>query len=337
MNLLEVNAASGKGLAWTGVLARGLVLAGLLAVPQAFPGYGTTLATQVLIMGLLAMSLDVLIGYTGLVSFGHATFFGVGAYTAALLTLRLGAGFWLALLGGVAAALLLALVLGALAIRSSGAYFLMLTLALGQMVFAVAWRWRSLTGGDDGLPGIPRPDLGLPVSLWDNAAFYYFVLVIAGAAALLLFRLINSPFGHALVGVRESESRMRALGHNVWLFKYLGYVVAGMFAGLAGVLFVFFNGFVSPGNLGWTLSGEVMLMVIIGGAGTLWGPVLGAALILVLENIISSYTERWPLFMGIIFIICVLYAREGLAGYLLRRRKRRLAVQRQEFVLGEGD
>lgn len=294
-----------------------MVVAFFLAlVPVFLPAYAVNLLTSVLIFGLLAMSLDLLLGYTGLVSLGHAAFFGVAGYTAGILAVRNGISFWLAAPIGVIAAGAVAMVFGLIALRTSGAYFLMVTMALGQMLYAAAWRWRSLTGGDDGLPGIPRPDLGWGLSFWDNTYFYYFVLAFFTISAYLLFRLVKSPFGSVLVGIRENETRMQSLGYNTWLYKYLAYVVAGVFAGVAGVLYAYYNGFVSPGHLSWTLSGAVMLMVIIGGAGTLWGPAVGAAVVVLLEDLVSSYTERWPMVMGAIFIVCVLYARQGIAGYL---------------------
>lgn len=299
-------------------LGWGLIIVILLLLPFIINSYGLSLLTQVLIFGLLAMSLDILIGYTGLVSFHHATFFGVGAYTAGILVCHGYQNFWLALSSGVSVSVLLAVLLGLLVLRSGGPYFLMITLAFGQMVFAVAWRWRSLTGGDDGLPGIPRPELGLPVSMWNNLFFYYLVLVFFVAVFLLLWKFVRSPLGKSIVGVRESESRMQALGYNTFALKLTAYSLAAGVSGLAGVLYVYFTGFISPQELNWTMSGLVILMVIIGGAGTLVGPIVGAAVILVLQNLISSYTERWPLFMGIIFILCVMYARNGIVGYFLK-------------------
>jgi branched-chain amino acid transport system permease protein len=213
--------------------------------------------------------------------------------------------------------------LGLLVLRSSGPYFLMITLAFGQMLYALAWRWRSLTGGDDGLAGIPRPEIWLPVSMSDYHNFYYLVLIFFGLSFYALSKFIRSPLGRSIIGVRESESRMQALGYNTWALKYLAYIVAAAFAGLAGVLFVYFNGFISPEDLSWSLSGMIMLMVIIGGAGTLIGPVIGAGVIFILQNFISAYTERWPLFIGIIFVICVMYARNGIAGYLLKLEVKR--------------
>jgi branched-chain amino acid transport system permease protein len=300
--------------------ALGLLVA--IAMPLVLGSYGISLLTQMLIFALLAMSLDILVGYAGLVSLNHASFFGIAAYTVGILSTHGYNNFWLGLAAGVVAALLLGLVLGLLVLRSSGPYFLMITLAFGQMLFALAWKWRFLTGGDDGLPGIARPDLGIPVSLWPTSNFYYLVLAVWTLSLVFLYWFIRSPRGKSIVGTRESESRMQALGYNTWAIKYLAYVLAGGVAGLAGVLHVYYNGFVSPQELNWTMSGTILLMVIIGGAGTLFGPALGAGIIVLLQNLVSSYTERWPLAMGIVFILCVMYSRSGLWGYILELRNK---------------
>lgn len=285
------------------------VLILLFIAPAAVSSYGLSLLTQVLIYALLAMSLNVLVGYTGLFSFNHATFFGVSGYAAGLLLIRGISNFWVLLLAGIVAAML-----GFLILRSSGPYFFMLTLAFGQLVFAVAWKWRSFTGGDDGLPGISRPQLGFDIFLWDNTLFFYVVLAFFLLAFLVLWKLVGSSFGRSITGVRESESRMQALGYNTWLIKYISYISAAGLAAVAGVLHAFYNGFVSPQELNWTMSGLIMLMVIIGGAGILAGPAVGAGIIVVLQNWTSSFTDRWPLIIGTIFIICVMFARNGIAG-----------------------
>jgi branched-chain amino acid transport system permease protein len=292
------------------------VLAALLLFPLVSPPvYFQNVLTEVLIFGIFAMSLDLLIGYTGLVSFGHAAFFGVAAYAAGIVATRYTDNLLVTLPAGVLAAGLLALPIGALSIRSLGIYFLMLTLAFSQMVYAAAWKWTWLTGGSNGLAGIPRPTLGSPgLDFSSVTTFYYLVLLFFVGSYLLLRRIVASPLGRAFVGVRENESRMRAVGYNTWLVKLAAFVIAGLFGGLAGTLFSYFNGFVSPHDVYWTTSGLVMIMVIIGGAGTLAGPVFGAALILILQNIVSTQTERWPLIMGATFILFVLVARRGIAG-----------------------
>lgn len=299
-----------------------LVLVILLILPLGLSTYGISFVTQVIIFAVFAMSLDLLVGYSGLMSFNHATFFGVGAYTAAILLSRSLGNFWISLFAGVCIPMLLAALLGFVVLRSSGPYFLLITLAFNQMVFAVAWKWRALTGGDDGLSGIQRPDLGLNLSMWNHDYFYYLVLVVSLFAVLFIWKLVTSPFGKSLVGIRESESRMQALGYNTVAIKWLIYVLAGGLAGLTGILYVYFNGFISPLELNWTMSGLVILMVIIGGQGTLGGPILGSAIILFLQQMVSSYTEHWPMVMGIIFVICVLYTDEGVWGLLRKYGKK---------------
>jgi len=302
----------------------------LVIFPLVSPSiYFQNVLTEVLIFGIFAMSLDLLIGYTGLTSFGHAAFFGVAAYGAGIVATRYSDNMLVTMLAGVACAGLLALPMGALAIRSLGVYFLMLTLAFSQIVFAAAFKWTWLTGGSNGLAGIPRPDLGGMVNFSSVTTFYYLVLGFFVAAYLLLRHVVASPLGHSFVGVRENESRMRAIGYNTWLVKLAAFTIAGLVGGVAGVLFSYFNGFVSPSEVHWSTSGLVMVMVIIGGAGTLLGPVLGAALVLIIQNIVSSQTDRWPLIMGLTFMFFVLGPRRGIAGLyqdalaLTRRAARR--------------
>ncbi len=293
------------------------VLATLLVFPFVVPSvYLQNVITEVLIFGIFAMSLDLLIGYTGLVSFGHAAFFGVAAYTAAIVATRYSDNLLATLAAGVVAAGLLAVPTGGLAIRSSGIYFLMLTLAFSQIVYAAAWKWTWLTGGSNGLAGVPRPKFG-GFDFSSPATFYYLVLVFFVATFLALRRLVSSPLGHSFIGVRENESRMQAIGYDVWRIKLASFVIAGLFGGLAGALFSYYNGFVSPHDVYWSVSGHVMIMVIIGGAGTLVGPVLGAAFFLIVQNVVSSQTDRWPLIMGLAFIFFVLAARRGIVGMYL--------------------
>jgi branched-chain amino acid transport system permease protein len=223
---------------------------------------------------------------------------------------------WFALPAGLLLAAVTATLFGLLALRTRGSYFLMITLALSQVVWGIAFGWRTLTGGDDGLPDVPRPNLDLPWSLTDSTPFYYFVLVFAAIGTLLLMRIVASPFGHALRGIRESETRMLALGYNVWRYKLVAFVLAATFAGLAGCLYVYYNRFVSPDYLHVARSAEVLLMVILGGAGTLIGPAIGAALIVLLQNIVSGYTERWLIVLGVVYVLVALLAPRGLVGFV---------------------
>jgi len=264
------------------------------------------------------MSLDVLLGYTGLPSLGHAAYFGVAAYAVGILATDYQRGFATCLLAGLLLATLTAAVFGLLAIRASGTYFLMITLALGMVVWGLAFRWVSMTKGDNGIAGVPRPDVGLPWSLGAPLPFFYFALAAALLAWALLGLLVRSPFGMSLMGIRESESRMRALGYNVWLHKYLAFVLSGAFAGFAGVFWAYYNGFVSPVDVQLVTSVETLLMVALGGPGTLAGPALGAAAIVFLKNFVSVYTKRWLLILGAVYIGVILFAPRGVLGAFRR-------------------
>jgi branched-chain amino acid transport system permease protein len=262
------------------------------------------------------MSLDILMGYSGMSSFGHAGFFGSSAYVVAILSTRYKMGFLTCFLSGITVATVISLIFGLLVAHASGVYFLIITLALGMVLWGLAFRWVTMTGGDNGISGIPRPDLGLPISLKDPLIYYYFILVFFLICLLVMTVFVRSPFGHSLKGVRESESRMRTLGYHTWLHKYLGYVAAALFGGVAGVFWAYFNGFVSPYDMDLTASIEIILMVILGGPGTLVGPALGAGIIVFLKNFISAYTQRWLLILGTIYIFAILYAPQGLMNVL---------------------
>lgn len=297
----------------------------LLLLPHFLSTYYLGLVVQMMIFALFAMSLDLLIGYTGMASLGHAAYFGVAAYATGLLALKMGWSVWLALPSGLLITALTATLFGFLALRTRGSYFLMITLALSQVVWGIAFGWRSLTGGDDGLPEVPRPNLGLPWPLTDETPFYYFVLFCIGVGTFLLIRIISSPFGFALRGIRESETRMLSLGYNVWRYKLAVFVLAATFAGLAGCLYVYYNRFVSPDYLQVVRSAEVLLMVILGGAGTLIGPAIGAALIVLLDNVVSTYTERWLLVLGVIYVVVALFAPRGIIGFVREFRAKKAA------------
>jgi branched-chain amino acid transport system permease protein len=304
------------------------VAAGLLLLaigPPYLSSFMLSLLTQAVIYSILAMSLDIILGYTGLASLGHAAYLGLGAYSVGILTTRHGADFWTTLAVGVVLAAAVAAVFGLVALRATGVYFLMTTLALGMVVWGLAHRWVSMTQGDNGIPGVPRPVL-FDRSLADAVPFYY--LALAGFLAVfgLLRVLVRSPFGQTLVGIRESESRMRTLGYHVWLHKYIGFVVAGGFGGFAGVLWAYYNGFVSPADLELATSVETLLMVALGGRGTLLGPALGALIIVLLKNLVSVYTHRWLLILGAVYIGTIVYAPEGIVG----------AVRQWRFMKGEG-
>ena len=290
--------------------------------PLFLSSYYLGLVTQALIFALFAMSLDLLVGTLGLPSLGHAAYFGVGAYTAGLLCLKVTQSFWICLVAGTGVGLLVAAVFGFLAVRTHGASFLMITLALAQVLWGIAYKWRAFTGGDDGLSGIGLPDFGFPLVV-NETSYYYVVLIIVALMSLLLKILVDSPFGAALKGIRESESRMRSLGYNAFLYKYLCFVIAGGFAGVSGVLFLFYNRFVGPSDLGIAYSAKGLLMVILGGAGTLWGPALGALIITMLEHIISARIDRWLMVLGAIYVVSIMFFPKGIVGTLADRNKGR--------------
>ena len=295
----------------------------LVTLPLILSPYYVGLVVKMMVFALFAMSLDLLLGYAGMPSLGHAAYFGMAAYTTGLLALKAGWTVWLALPAGIAMAALTSIVFGLLALRTRGSYFLMITLALSQVLWGIAFGWRSLTGGDDGLPEVPRPNLSLPWSMSDSTPFYYFVLLFFVVGTMVLVRIVASPFGYVLRGIRESETRMLVLGYNVWRYKLVAFVVAAAFAGLAGCLYVYFNRFVSPDYVHVVRSAEVLLMVILGGAGTLIGPAVGATLIVLLENLISTYTERWVTVLGIIYVLVALLAPNGIAGLIASLRRQR--------------
>jgi branched-chain amino acid transport system permease protein len=289
-----------------------LILVLLIAGPPFLASYWVGLLTQMLIFALLAMSLDILLGYTGLPSLGHAGFFGVAAYTVAILSTTHHAGFWTCVLSGILVGTFLSAILGLLVSHVRDVYFLMITLALGMVLWGLSYRWIPVTGGDNGISGIPRLDAhsGLPFA--GPVAFYYVTVLVFVVCASLLALLVSSPFGFTLRGIRENESRMKSLGFNTWLHCYVSYVIAGGFASVSGVVWAYYNGFVSPTYLDLTASSELFLMVTLGGPGTLVGPVIGAGAIVLLKNVISAYTQRWLLILGTVYIITMLGAPEGL-------------------------
>src|SRR5688572_16159451 len=264
--------------------------------------------TQTLIYAIVAMSLDLILGYTGLSSLGHAAYLGLGAYSVGILATQYRSGFWTTLAVGVVLAAVVAAIFGLVTLRATGVYFLMITLALGMVVWGLAHRWVSLTQGDNGISSVPRPKLGLPWSFADALPFYYLALVGFILALAFLRLVVTSPFGHTLEGIRESESRMRTLGYNVWLHKYLGFVLAGGVGGFAGVLWAYYNGFVSPADVELATSTEILLMVALGGRGTLLGPALGDGVIVFLKNLFSVYKHRWMHILGTVIIGLLLHA-----------------------------
>ncbi len=300
-----------------------ILLAALASVPVWAPRFWISVASQALIFGIFAMSLDLLLGYGGMPSFGHAAFYGIGAYATAMLALHRGPDLPSLLAVGLIAGAVFAVPIGALALRSTGIYFLMLTLAFSQMLWGLAVQWTPVTGGTDGLYGIPRPVLPgldrLGVSLWLPRPFYALVLVLAVASFLLLSALVASPFGRTLEGIRENEHRMRALGCPTFRYRLAAFVIAGALAGLAGSLAAAFYGFANPSQLYWVTSGLVLIAAILGGARSLIGPALGAFFVVVIQTALPSLSERWAdLLVGAVFIGFVLFLPGGIVS-LMRR------------------
>lgn len=299
-------------------LQRATAWVALLVVLAAMPltgSYVTGLTAEVLIFAIFAMSLDLLIGYTGLLSFGHAAFFGVSAYTVVAIGVHLGLSGWIGFVAGVVMSALAAWVIGFFCIRVSGIPFLMLTMAFSQLLMSVSIKWRSITGGTDGLSGFQRPSL-FGISLDDRATQFYVVAVAFVLVLFFLRRLIASPLGSIFIGIRENEGRMRAAGYPVQRFKLISFTLAGALAGVGGGLYALTNAFVSSDILHWSLSGDAIIMVILGGTGTIIGPVIGAAAFLLLKNVVSSHNEYWMLWVGIVFILCVMFMPQGIWGFV---------------------
>ena len=298
------------------LLGLAVVVVALALFPLGAGNYPVKLLQEILIWGVFAMSLDLLMGYAGMVSFGHSAFFGVGGYVAAL-ALAKSPGLVSALVLPALAAGLAALIIGFFSIRVSGVYFIMLTLAFSQMFYAYTFQV-SWLGAEDGLVGIPRPMVpgGEVASL---RGFHGYLLALVALAALALWRVTRSPFGHVLRGIHENEARMAALGYAVDRYKLLAFVIAGVVAGLAGSLYTQFTGSITPDAFFWKTSGEALLMVIIGGTGTLGGAMLGAGAFILLQSLVSTYTERWMLILGVTFILFVLFAPGGIVGVLRGR------------------
>ena len=299
----------------------GLVLASaLLAAPWVLSTYGVIVLTEILTMSLFAMSFNLLFGYTGLLSFGQAGFFGAGAYCAVLTLIHGPSSLWAALGAGFLGGALLALPIGWLSVRRDEIYFAILTLGFGMMLFTVAHNWRSVTGGSDGLGNFTLPELhlfGWTVSLFHPRHFYFLVLAVTAVGALLLLRVARSPFGLLLKGTRENSSRVSFVGANVRALRLYAFVTAGALAGLAGALFAFFNRIASPEMLHWSFSGKAVLMTILGGAGVFLGPAVGAAIFFVLEHFITAYTTNWMIFLGLILVVLVLLFPRGVLGSVL--------------------
>ncbi len=297
----------------------------LLAMPYWLPAVGgyPELGTRVVILGLAAMSLNFLLGYTGVLSFGHAAYFGLGAYGAAMTIRYLVPSTGIGILVGILIGTIAAAIIGPLIIRLRGVYFAMVTIAFGQVFFFIAIRWNSVTGGDDGLTGWTRVPLHFgftTIDIQNNPlAFYYLVLVLFAVAAGIMAWMLRSPFGRTLIAIRENERRARFLGIPVDQHIWMSWVISCCFVSLAGALYALLNNFVDPRALYWTQSGDFVIMAVLGGMRSFWGPLIGAAIYVVLQDYLSSQTENWQSFIGLFFVLVVLFFPRGVLGMIRRK------------------
>ena len=298
--------------AWLGALGVALV-----ALPWIAGEFYVNLTSQVLIAAIFAASINLLLGYGGLPTLGHAAYVGVAAYVSAWLFLKLGFGHWLAAPTALAATTAMACLFGLIALRATGLGFLMLTLALSQVLWGTAYRWVSVTDGDNGLRGLTRP-APFGINLDDSTAFYYFALIVTVVSIWLMARFVGSPFGAALRGTRDQPRRMATLGHNVGLIRWVTFVYAGFWGAVSGLLFVYYHKYIHPISLSLQNSAEGLLAVIAGGSGTLAGPIVGAAIVVLLKNYVSAYIERWNMLLGFVFVLIVVFMPDGLVPGLRR-------------------
>jgi len=300
----------------------GLLVLALFLLPWVVGRYSLYLAIQILILSVFSLGFNLLFGYTGLLSFGQAGFFGIGAYACAKILLAV-PNLFLGLGGGVAAAGVAAVVLGFLSVRHTRIYFSMLTLAFGMMVFSIAWKWRDFTGGDDGLVGIPRAPLEIP-GLWSLSVatqerYYYVVLVVSLLAIWAMYRLVHSPLGLTLQAIRDSESRAEFAGVPVRTYRLIAFTIAGLYAGLAGALLTPLENTVTPGIAHWSTSAEPVLATLLGGVHVFGGPIVGAFLFFMLKDIIVRFTQYWLIWLGAIVVALVMGFRGGVASIFARR------------------
>jgi branched-chain amino acid transport system permease protein len=299
----------------TSAMARGAAIVIALLLLATLPWwvggtYYINIASQILLFAVLALALNVLVGYGGLVSLGHAGLFAIAGYTAALM-MENGYGHLAADVSGLVVVIVASAVFAVLALRATGIGFLMITLALGQIVWGVAYRWADLTHGDNGVNVSGRPAI-FGLSLVSSNAFYYATLVVFLIAIVAMALFVRSPFGASLRGTRDQPRRMNALGYNVWLIRFVAFLFSGFWTGVAGLLFMYYNQFISPQVASLQQSAEALLMVISGGSATLLGPIVGAGIVVIMKNVVSAYVERWNMALGIIFVVIIIFMPEGL-------------------------
>ena len=319
-----------SGWSATGVAGWLAVLALLLTAPKFLPVYWIMIVSEIAVMGLFAMSFNLMLGYTGLLSFGQAGFFGVGAYTVALIFEAGGGSLILALGAAIVLAAAVSGVIGYLCVRRDEIFFAMITLGFGMMLYTIAHNWIDLTGGSDGLPIMLVPDLRLPgatFSLYDPTVMYYFVLAVCGLGCFFLRRVVRSPFGLLLTAIRENKERLSFVGGNVERTRLTAFVISGGLAGLAGGLFAMFSSMATPDFMHWTFSARPVMMTILGGAEVFFGPLVGAAIFFILEQITTTYTDNWMIVLGGILIPVVIFFPRGTLGtvthWMARGKKER--------------
>ena len=300
-----------------------LLAVALAGFPWIVGEYYVNLASQIFIAAIFAASLNLLVGYGGLPSLGHASWLGLAAYISAWMSLKLGLGHWITAPAALLGTTLIACAFGWISLRATGLGFLMITLALSQVLWGTAYRWVSVTDGDNGLRGLTRP-MPFGLSLDGATSFYYFCLAVTVVAIVFMAMFVASPFGAALRGTRDQPRRLGALGHAVWTVRWITFVYSGFWGAVSGLLFVYYNKYIHPASLSITSSAEALLGVIAGGSGTLAGPIVGAAIIVLLKNYVSGFIERWNMLMGFVFVLIVIFVPEGVvpgARRLLRRSR----------------
>ena len=300
------------------------ILVVMLLWPLFAPRFYVYILALILVTALLAMSLNLVLGYGGLFQFHHGVFYGVGAYTAALMLTKTSLPMWIGLLAGPFVAAVVGLLIGWFCVRLSQLYFGMLQISLGSLIWAIVFRWYDFTGGDDGIHGIPKPPI-----LSSPSSVYYFILTVLVLCLLALYTIVRSPFGATLQAIRDNPQRCEAVGINVRRHQLMAIVIATFFAGIAGVLFVVLERSVFPDLLFWVLSLEVCIMCLLGGWFTFAGPMLGAAIIVALRTFVGKYTEYWTLILGVILILLIFFLPEGVMGYFLRKFKPRVQEVRE--------
>jgi branched-chain amino acid transport system permease protein len=301
------------------------VMAALIVLPLLLTNdFYINLVSQILIFALLALSLNILLGWGGMVSLGHAVYLGMAAYACAWLVTNTGMNQLAAAAAALLITTVMAAVFGVLSLRATGLGFLMITLALGQIMWGLGYRWASLTGGDNGIRLAMRP-MPFGVDLMHPVSFYYFTLIVFCLALYCIWRFVRSPFGASLAGTRDQPRRMKMLGFNVWLIRWMAFVTAGFWGGVAGLLYVYYHQFIHPQSLSLQQSAEVLLMTLLGGAGTLTGPIVGAAIITLMKNVVSTYVDRWYTLLGAIFILATMFMPRGIVPGIMTLLERRQA------------